>query len=176
MRYIISLAWVDVLSVRMSSLHVSAWLLVMPKKASVESTSRIDGLTQIVFQKPVLRLQLLARLHRMLDRAQRLQRLQQQTTNIRSQLWGLFNSRATCEYIQLGNIENIPRENIQQESPAYTQADCCEKLGAEAEHGMRHTSSWRVEPDECSLADEQTKKFILRSPRSKMPLVQICNN
>lgn len=173
MRYIISLEWVDVLSVRMSSLHVRAWLLVKPKKASFEPTTQIDRLTQIVFQKPVLRLQLLARLHRMLDRAQRLQRLQQQTTHIRSQLWGLFNSRVTCEYIQLSNIENIPRENIEQESPVYTQVDCFEKLGAEAEHG---TSSWRVQPDECSLADEQTKKFILRSPGSKIPLVDICNN
>lgn len=80
-----------------------------------------------------------------------------------------------CEYIQLGNIENIPRENIQQESSVYTQVDCFEKLGAEAEHGMRHTFSWRVELDDSSLADEQTKKFILKSPGSKMQLVQICN-
>lgn len=155
----------------MSSPMLAPDYSLMPEKAIVWSTSRIDRLTQIVFQKPVLRLQLLARLHRMLDRAQRLQRLQQQTSNIRYQMWGLFNSLVTCKYIQLSNIENIPRENIQQESPVYTQVDCFEKLGAEAEHGMRHTSSWRVEPDECSLADEQTKKFILRSPGSKMPLV-----
>lgn len=150
----------------MSSLHVSAWLLVKPKKASVEPTSRIYRLTQIVFQKPVLRLQLLARLHRMLDRAQRLQRLQQQTSDLSCEVSSIAVRRASI----FSNIENIPRENnTQQESPVYKQDDCFEKLGAEAEHGMRHTSSWRVEPDECSLADEQTMKFILRSPGSKMP-------